>query len=336
MLVSVVITNFNYGAYVAEAIESAISQTYGDLEVIVVDDCSTDNSREVISRYAERVTIVLREHGGQLASLNEGFARSRGDIVIFLDADDVLYPDAVKRHVEKLQKPGIVKSQGYLKIVDRSGVPTGGRIPVRISPPGNYRQRFFEYGPRSHRCSFTSGNAWARSFLRQVMPLPETRGRMNGPDGYLGAIDPLFGSMEVVDGPVAQYRVHGLNMGPVNYRFDEAYLKDRLLGYEARVAYAAAGARALGYQVDTKKWFERAGWKMNLVSHVLHLLGDEARCIPFGQLVLSPLRQMDAKLPKALARSLLLALVGAAPRPVALRLARQYLDQSWGKRATRV
>src|SRR5689334_397670 len=91
-LVSVVIPNFNYARYVAQAIESALSLDWPHVEVIVVDDGSTDESREVIERYRERVTIIHQANGGQIAACNAGFARVRGDAVIFLDSDDVLHP----------------------------------------------------------------------------------------------------------------------------------------------------------------------------------------------------------------------------------------------------
>ena len=91
--VSIIITNFEYEKYVGEAIESAIAQKVN--EVIVVDDCSYDNSRSVIDRYPVR-KIYRRENGGPAAARNEGIAASTGDYFLLLDADDRLRPDAVK------------------------------------------------------------------------------------------------------------------------------------------------------------------------------------------------------------------------------------------------
>jgi len=93
--VSVVITNFEYEKYVGQAIESALNQTYKPHEVIVVDDCSYDNSRSVIEKYP--VTKLFRqENGGPAAARNQGIAHSTGDYFILLDADDRLKPDAVE------------------------------------------------------------------------------------------------------------------------------------------------------------------------------------------------------------------------------------------------
>lgn len=331
VFVSIVITNHNYGTYVARAIESALAQTYPRLEVIVIDDASTDGSRDVISRYADRVTPLFNAHSGQLGSTNAGFAHTRGDIVIFLDADDVLYPDAVARHVARLKQPGTVKSQGVLRVVDADGRPVHGQVPVRLSPAGDYRERFMQYGPRAYFGAFTSGNAWHRRFLERVMPLPEQRIGLLGPDGYLGAVDALFGRIEVVDGAVGDYRVHGCNIGPVAYRFDADYLRARLLGFEERVAFAARHARAAGYEVDVERWLALSGWKLVLARHLLSLWGEDARAVDLGTLCRSPFTEPDPNIGKALVRAVQLALIGVLPDRQALHLARRVFDASWGR-----
>src|SRR5688572_29854944 len=91
-LVSVIVNNYNYGRFLAQAIDSALSQDYPRLEVIVVDDGSTDDSREIIARYGSKISPVLKANGGQASAFNAGFNASRGDVVIFLDSDDQLAP----------------------------------------------------------------------------------------------------------------------------------------------------------------------------------------------------------------------------------------------------
>ncbi len=98
-LVSIVINNYNYGHFLREAIDSALQQTYEPLEVIVVDDGSTDESRPIIGEYGDRIIPLLKENGGQASALNAGFARSQGQIVIFLDADDVLHATIAQKVV---------------------------------------------------------------------------------------------------------------------------------------------------------------------------------------------------------------------------------------------
>ena len=90
MLVSIIINNYNYARFLRAAIDSALGQSYASIEVLVVDDGSTDQSRAIIDSYGDRVKSILKKNGGQASALNAGFAQCQGDIVIFLDADDVL------------------------------------------------------------------------------------------------------------------------------------------------------------------------------------------------------------------------------------------------------
>ena len=109
-LVSIVVNNYNYARFLPRSIGSALAQTYPLVEVVVVDDASTDGSQEIIQAYGQRVTPVLRAvNGGQGAALNSSFAASRGEIVIFLDADDCLYPRAVETVIRQFS-PGVSRS----------------------------------------------------------------------------------------------------------------------------------------------------------------------------------------------------------------------------------
>jgi hypothetical protein len=97
--VSVLITCYNYGPYVGEAIESAFRQTYAVSEIVVSDDGSSDDSCEVVESYARRdarVKLVRGAHGGMAACLNGAYAASTGDVVCLLDADDVFLPHKVE------------------------------------------------------------------------------------------------------------------------------------------------------------------------------------------------------------------------------------------------
>lgn len=90
--VSIVITSFNYGHFLGDAIESVLSQTLAPRQIIVVDDGSTDNTREVAERYAGRVDYVAIPHSGVCAARNAGLSRVNSEFVVFLDADDALHP----------------------------------------------------------------------------------------------------------------------------------------------------------------------------------------------------------------------------------------------------
>src|SRR5437879_963008 len=102
-LVSILISNYNYGAYLSVAIESALHQTYDKLEIVICDDGSTDGSPRILERYRSldrRIRVVYQANGGQSLALNAAFHKSTGDIICLLDADDVFMPGKVRRVVE--------------------------------------------------------------------------------------------------------------------------------------------------------------------------------------------------------------------------------------------
>ena len=87
---SVIVNNYNYADYVSVAIESALAQV-PQPEVIIVDDCSTDQSREIIAQYADQAKLVLLEENvGQGGAFNHSCPHATGDLVLFLDADDFM------------------------------------------------------------------------------------------------------------------------------------------------------------------------------------------------------------------------------------------------------
>lgn len=102
-LVSVMIVNYNYERYLPEAIESVLSQTYRNFEVVICDDGSKDNSRGVIEAYAardSRIKPVFQENGGVGSALNSAYAATSGPIISMLDADDLFAPEKLARVVE--------------------------------------------------------------------------------------------------------------------------------------------------------------------------------------------------------------------------------------------
>jgi glycosyltransferase involved in cell wall biosynthesis len=206
---SIIINNYNYGRYLALAIESALAQTGADTEVIVVDDGSTDDSREVIARYDDRVHAILKENGGQASALNAGFAASHAPVVIFLDADDLLAPTAAARSVECFRDPAVTKVHWHLRKIDRNGALTGDLWPRGELPRGDLRDALLRHGPSAAVSAPTSGNAWGRRFLEQVMPISNEY-RLCA-DDYLYALAPAFGRIERIDEPQGYYRLHGEN-----------------------------------------------------------------------------------------------------------------------------
>ncbi len=329
MLVSVVIANYNYGHFLGEAIDSVLAQTYDPIEVIVVDDGSSDDSQAVIASFGDQVVATGSPHAGQCAATNRGFAMSRGEVVIFLDADDVLLPGAVSTLVEPLRRDNrLVKSQGYLKVVDKSGTPTGEKIPRKLPPSGDYSEDLLTTRP-SYRAPYNSGNAWRRWFLELVMPLPE----IDYPDGYLNRVAPLFGPVESIPVTVAHYRIHDDNHWYGRTVFTAASLKKKLHRVKRNIDYVTHWAKKAGYQPPEERWHKwKRSWRHNLEAHSVALMDRNYETIPFHVLVLSPLMTGGTGRVKALALSVALAMVWIAPRTLGLTLARTLLNLPSGQR----
>jgi glycosyltransferase involved in cell wall biosynthesis len=208
-LVSVVIANYNYGRFLARSVDSVLAQTHPRTEVVVVDDASVDDSREVIRAYGDRVVPVLKtENGGQAAAFNSGFAACHGEVVLFLDSDDWLYPEAAARVVGAFA-PGVAKVQFRLHLVNGKGehidlfpapevsFDDGDVVPLLMSS-GRYET------------TVTSGNAFARSTLEAILPVPEKEFRISA-DGYLVTVAALYGRVVSIEEPLGAYVLHGAN-----------------------------------------------------------------------------------------------------------------------------
>lgn len=207
-LVSIIINNYNYSHFLHEAIDSALSQAYSTVEVIVVDDGSTDNSQQIIASYGNQICPVLKRNGGQASALNTGFSVSHGEIVIFLDADDYLFPHVVEQ-VVAAWKPGVAKAQYRLELVDALGNFLDTYPAPEISfDSGEVWPILLEKG--WYGTTVTSGNAFGRAALAQILPIPEVEFRICA-DGYLITLIPFYGEIVAIEQPLGGYRIHGNN-----------------------------------------------------------------------------------------------------------------------------
>ena len=103
-LVSIVIPCYNRENYVSDAINSAIRQSYPNVEIIVVDDGSTDSSVAVLRQFGDKINLIEQKNSGVNAARNMGFKASKGEFIIFLDSDDWLSDDIVEKHIEATKK----------------------------------------------------------------------------------------------------------------------------------------------------------------------------------------------------------------------------------------
>jgi glycosyltransferase involved in cell wall biosynthesis len=268
--VSILVTNYNYADYVGQAIESALAVRCGDKEIVVVDDGSTDRSREVIERYRDRIDrIIFTENQGQPAAANVAFAASTGDIVFFLDSDDMYLPQIAER-VLAVWRDGVSKVQFPMLNADRDGVPNGTMFPNYASsiPPEEIRRSLIETG--MYQWAPTTGNAWSREFLKHVFPVPEKLTK--GFDSFMNPTAPLYGDVLTLMEPLVIYRIHGANSW-AQADFDPErllyYIEQDLLRTDV---YLAGQAARIGVRL-------RPNPLTNNVSHLMYRLGAK-RMLP--------------------------------------------------------
>jgi glycosyltransferase involved in cell wall biosynthesis len=245
LLVSIIINNYNYDSFLAQAIDSALNQTYPHTEVIIVDDGSTDNSRKIIARYGDCILPLLQPNGKQGAAFNNGFAHSKGDIIIFLDSDDYLYPNAVERIVAAW-KPDTAKAHYRLDVVDIEGNPKGFSFPGGRQPlgSGDIKQSLLKTG--GYSSVPTSGNALNRQVMEQIFPIPIEFNTTS--DDYLSVLIPLYGKVIAIEEALGAYRLHNANqwaLVEVSASRFRRFVKHDL----QKCALLKQKGRALGYEV---------------------------------------------------------------------------------------
>ena len=244
-LVSVVVVNFNYGRFLRALLDSVAAQTYPNVECILVDNASTDETTAILDELGREnspVAVIRRERNdGQTPASLDGLARARGAYVIFVDADDLLLPRCVETHVYahlSLRAHVGFTSGDMLQVADGQVVVAGGEdfnayIRRRKRPDARDFRRFRHSDDsvfakaaqrlegRIHRVpplhtrwvwSPTSGNCYRRDALLLFSDNPELAGLRTGTDMYFAhAIGALSGSA-LIDEPVFAYRIHGGNI----------------------------------------------------------------------------------------------------------------------------
>jgi glycosyltransferase involved in cell wall biosynthesis len=211
-LVSVIINNYNYGKFLVDAIESALNQTYRNIEIIVVDDGSTDNSREIIASYDGKLLTILKENGGQPSSYNVGFAASKGEIICFLDSDDIFLPDKVEKIVKIFTSYKEIEWCFHsLLLIDKDC------NPLNFTTTRNYvtrecdlRQRI-QSGRLPPSLPSSSALCFRRSLLKQILPMP-TSTNMLASDFYVKYMAVGLSKGFILAEKLTHQRIHGNNV----------------------------------------------------------------------------------------------------------------------------
>lgn len=209
-LVTAVVNNYNYGRYLHNAIGSVLRQTYPRIELIVVDDGSTDHSREVIASYGDKVKPVLTENGGQGHAVNMAAMAATGDYVAFLDADDFWLPAKIEKMVA-LAKTRPDAGMLYHRYLNTNiyGDPIADPEPPVLLPP-RFRRGYMNSGG-SYWHSVMSTLMLKRELLLQIVPIP-TYANREGADSVLEHCGILLSRIAAHPDALAYRRLHGANL----------------------------------------------------------------------------------------------------------------------------
>jgi glycosyltransferase involved in cell wall biosynthesis len=141
-LVSVVIPNFNYGNYISQAIDSVLAQDYKEIEIIVVDDGSTDNSLEILRGYGSKIILIENTNWGAPIARNFGLMRSTGELVAYLDADDYWLPTKISKQINLMKKLNVDLVYCQMVVLDEAGTITP---PFDKPKSGDFRFDFLKH-----------------------------------------------------------------------------------------------------------------------------------------------------------------------------------------------
>jgi glycosyltransferase involved in cell wall biosynthesis len=206
--ITVLITAYNYGPFIEQAIDSVLGQDFPleKREIVVVDDGSTDDTGERVKKYGSRIEYFYKANGGQASALNFGFSKARGEIVCLMDADDIFLPGKLRRVAEAFERDaalGLVYhrlQEWHVNTDERRGWEfTEVSGDLREEP-----EKFALYVAQP-----TSAVSFRRSALEKLLPIPEEI-RMLA-DCYLVALIPFLAPVLAIPEFLTVYRIHGKN-----------------------------------------------------------------------------------------------------------------------------
>lgn len=231
MKLSILINNYNYAAYLPACIDSALAQDYSDLEVIVVDDGSTDDSRSILAGYEDSVRVIMKPNGGQASSFNAGFAASSGDVVMLLDADDTFLPGKARKVATLMADTNVGWCFDHVTTDPDASVADTPKLRA-----ADYRVDM-RAGRFPHVPVPTSGLSFRREVLAQILPMPTAQDVVLS-DNYLKFAATFLAPGVIVETPLTFQRIHGAN------RYTGARNRDAL---NARIMMATGAELARRY-----------------------------------------------------------------------------------------
>lgn len=206
-MVSIVMCVYNGESYLRQQIDSILSQTYSDIELLILDDCSTDSSASIIKGYLERdqrVRLIQNEFNlGFNKNFEKGFEISRGELIAISDQDDVWLSNKISQLVENINDNILIYSNSSL--IDESGNPISGKLDTKIHHVDNPGFKSFLDD------NFITGHTalFKRELLKYALPFPED---VFFYDWWLGFTAAYVGRVKYLDQVLTEYRIHSLSV----------------------------------------------------------------------------------------------------------------------------
>ncbi|MEO0267359.1 MAG: glycosyltransferase [candidate division WOR-3 bacterium] len=209
-MVSVIIDTYNYGKFIEDAIDSVLNQDFpkNEMEVIVVDDGSTDDTPERVKKYKDKIKYIYKENGGQASAINVGIENSNGEYIVLLDSDDYFHPEKIKKVVDEFERyEKLACVLNSRKIIDEiNKEEKDEELPsfhnLELKRENLHFLKKLTYG--------TSRSSFRKNFLKNVLPIPQEL-KIEA-DLYLNLAIIWFGNFSYLNEKLTYYRIHGGNL----------------------------------------------------------------------------------------------------------------------------
>lgn len=246
-LISVIIPVYNVQPYLCEALDSVLKQTYQNLEILVVDDGSNDNSEEICDEYAKkdsRITVIHQKNMGLSAARNVGLSKMTGDFVAFLDPDDAFCPDMIRKMYNAAQKYGadLVECNFGLYHTERrmnSGTIALHAREIRVKEGAYSKELASELALKGR----IYPNAWNKLYRRKIWDtLRYPEGQLHE-DVYL--LQPILSFTETIYIINEPLYMHRIRMGSIATTYTIDYVKDLISAYNHSWDFVSRGTPSL-------------------------------------------------------------------------------------------
>lgn len=209
-IVSIIIDTYNHEKFIESAIESVLNQTFSqkDMEIIVVDDGSTDNTPERVKKYRDKIKYIYKNNEGQASAFNLGFKEAKGEYIVLLDGDDYCKEKRVERIVEEFEKyKEVVCVLNTREVINEMT----GEI-INESFPNFHNLELNEKNLNYFiKSSYgTSRTSLRKSALKYILPIPKNL--IIEADLYLNLSIIWFGNLSCINEKLTVYRIHGKNL----------------------------------------------------------------------------------------------------------------------------